>query len=51
MLVALELGITEEDMETDPGRIPHEARRAGILEIDVLGHFILVMLGPQIYRP
>jgi hypothetical protein len=51
MLLALELGITEEDMEADPRQIPHEDRRASILEIDVLGHFILVMLGPQIYRP
>jgi BMFP domain-containing protein YqiC len=51
MLVALELGITESDMEADPGKISNETRRAGILEIDVLGHFILVMLGPQIYRP
>jgi hypothetical protein len=51
LLLALELGITEEDMEADPGQIPNEARRASILEIDVLGHFILVMLGPQIYRP
>ena len=32
-------------------RFRNEARRAAILEIDVLGHFILVMLGPQIYRP
>jgi hypothetical protein len=51
MILALELGITEEEMESDPGQITQEARRAGILEIDVLGHFILVMLGPQIYRP
>ena len=51
MILALELGITEEDMEADPGQIPQEGRRVSILEIDVLGHFILVMLGPQIYRP
>jgi hypothetical protein len=51
MLLALELGITEADMEADPGEIANAARRANILEIDVLGHFILVMLGPQIYRP
>jgi len=51
MLLALELGITEEDMEADLGQISNETRRASILEIDVLGHFILVMLGPQIYRP
>lgn len=51
MLLALEAGITQEEMETDLSRISNEARRACILEIDVLGHFILVMLGPQIYRP
>jgi hypothetical protein len=51
MLLALEAGITEQDMEADLGQMSNEARRASILEIDVLGHFILVMLGPQIYRP
>jgi hypothetical protein len=51
MLLALELGITQHDMEADVGDIPNESLRASILEIDVLGHFILVMLGPQIYRP
>ena len=51
LLLALELGITEQDMEADPGQISEEARRSAILEIDVLGHFILVTLGPQIYRP
>jgi hypothetical protein len=51
MMLAHELGITEEDMEADLGQIPSDTRRASILEIDVLGHFILVMLGPQIYRP
>jgi hypothetical protein len=51
MMLALEAAITEEDMEADLGQIANEARRACILEIDVLGHFILVMLGPQIHRP
>ncbi|HEV3272878.1 MAG TPA: hypothetical protein VGZ93_11915 [Candidatus Methylacidiphilales bacterium] len=51
MLLALELGIAEADMEADPREIADEARRASILEIDVLGHFILVMLGRQIHRP
>jgi hypothetical protein len=51
MALALELAVTEEDMESDLAQIPDDTRRAGILEIDVLGHFILVMLGPQIYRP
>jgi len=50
MLLATELGITEADMEADPHQIANEARRASVLEIDVLGHFILVTLGPQIYR-
>jgi len=51
MLLAVELGITEQDMECDPRQIPNEARRSTVLEIDVLGHFILIMLGPQIHRP
>jgi len=51
MLLALEAGITEADMEADLGEISNEALRAKIWEIDMLGHVILVMLGPQIYRP
>lgn len=51
MMLAHEMAITEADMEADLGQVKNEARRAAILEIDVLGHFILVMLGPQIHRP
>ena len=51
LLLALEIGITDEDMATDPSHIANDARRSAILEIDVLGHFILVTLGPQISRP
>jgi hypothetical protein len=51
MLLALEIGITEEDMESDSGQIPDRARRQGIREIDFLGHVILITLGRQIYRP
>ncbi len=51
MLLALEMGVTEQEMLANPAEIRKEERRVGILEIDVLGHFILVMLGPQIYRP
>ena len=51
MILAHDLGITEGDMEADLTKITNEKRRAAILEIDVLGHFILVMLGPQIHRP
>jgi hypothetical protein len=51
LLLALEIGVTQEDMEMDPGEITNETRRTTILEIDVLGHFILVTLGPQIHRP
>jgi hypothetical protein len=50
MLLALEAGITEQDMEADPSAISNEGRRARVWEIDMLGHFILIMLGPQIYR-
>jgi hypothetical protein len=49
--LALEAGISDTDMEAEPGQISDDARRGAILEIDVLGHFILVTLGPQIYRP
>ena len=49
--LALEVGISDADMEMDPSHISTTSRRAAILEIDVLGHFILVTLGPQIHRP
>jgi hypothetical protein len=51
MSLALEIGISGEDMEIDPSHITQDARRSAILEIDVLGHFILVTIGPQIHRP
>jgi hypothetical protein len=51
LLLGLQIGATESDMDSDPGEIPDEERRSAILEIDVLGHFILVTLGPQIFRP
>jgi hypothetical protein len=51
LTLALGAGISDTDMETDPTRITDDARRSAILEIDVLGHFILVTLGPQIHRP
>jgi hypothetical protein len=51
LLLALELGITDHDMNIDPAEIPDEARRNAVWEIDVLGHFLMVTLGPQIYRP
>jgi hypothetical protein len=51
LALALEAGISDAEMEAEPGQISDDARRGAILEIDVLGHFILVTLGPQIYRP
>ena len=51
LLLALEIGVTNHDMDMDPREIPDDARRHAIWEIDVLGHFLLVTLGPQIYRP
>jgi hypothetical protein len=50
LTLALELGISDTEMESDPSLISEETRRSAVLEIDVLGHFILVTLGPQIYR-
>ncbi len=51
LALAFELGITEEEMEADPAQIPDDGRRQAVFEIDILGHFILITLGPQIYRP
>ena len=47
LLLSLEAGITGEAMTGD---LPPQEHRAAVLEIDVLGHFIMVALGPQIYR-
>ena len=51
MVLALECGHHGGRHGGGPGKIPQEARRPTIWEIDVLGMFIMVMLGPQIYRP
>ena len=51
LLLALELGVTGEEMEMDPAELKNEERRRVITAIDILGHFIFAMLGPQIYRP
>ncbi len=51
LALALESSISDTDMEADPSHISSDERRSAILEIDVLGHFILITLGPQIYRP
>ena len=51
LTLALEAGISDVEMDADPSHIPQDQRRASILEIDVLGHFILVTLGPQVHRP
>lgn len=47
LLLAIEVGITDGDMEAQIGQIPSEARRNAILEIDLLGHFIMVVLRLQ----
>ena len=51
LLVALEHGITESDMDADPSQIENEGRRAAIFEIYFLGRFIFNVIGPQFYRP
>ena len=50
LTLALEIGLTPNDLDLDPSHIAQNERRSAILEIDVLGHFILVTLGPQIQR-
>jgi len=50
LVLAVESGVARE--ASPPfSKSEIEDRRAAILEIDVLGHFIMVLLGPQIYRP
>jgi len=51
LLRALEIGVTETEMEADPVQIPEDFRRQAILEIDFLGLFIMTILGPQMHRP
>jgi hypothetical protein len=50
LILAVESGVTREE-HLPPLKGAIDERRAAILEIDVLGHFIMVLLGPQIYRP
>ncbi len=49
--LAFQSGITEHDMEMDPDEIELEERRHTVLEIDILGGFIMIILGPQFNRP
>jgi hypothetical protein len=49
LILALEAGIAQEE-HRPPGQAGIDHRRAAIMEIDVLGHFIMIMLGPQISR-
>jgi hypothetical protein len=48
LILGLEIGLTHDGKLAD---LPEEGRRAAVMEIDVLGHFIMVTLGPQIHRP
>ena len=49
LILALEAGVTQEGAV--PAKAGLDRRRAAVLEIDVLGHIIMVLLGPQIHRP
>jgi hypothetical protein len=50
LILAVETGVAREGA-LPPNKLGLDDRRAAILEIDVLGHFIMVLLGPQIHRP
>lgn len=50
LVLAVESGVAHEASLGDV-KLTLDERRAAVLEIDVLGHFIMVLLGPQIYRP
>jgi hypothetical protein len=47
LLLGLEIGMLNPGETT---AVPEDVRRVTLMEIDVLGHFIMVTLGPQIYR-
>lgn len=49
LILALEAGLTQED-PLPPDQASLNDRHAAVMEIDVLGHFIMIMLGPQIPR-
>jgi hypothetical protein len=50
LILAVESGVAREE-GPPTSKLGVDGRRAAILEIDVLGHFIMVLLGPQIHRP
>ena len=50
LVLAVESGVAQEE-NLGAAKLTIDDRRAAVLEIDVLGHFIMVLLGPQIYRP
>jgi hypothetical protein len=50
LILAMEAGINDSG-KIETGAISREELRASIMEIDVLGHFVMVTLGPQIHRP
>jgi hypothetical protein len=50
LVLALEAGIMQEE-HLSHGAKALDDRRSAIMEIDVLGHFIMILLGPQISRP
>jgi hypothetical protein len=50
LILAVETGVVRQD-NLPTSKLGIDGQRAAILEIDVLGHFIMVLLGPQIHRP
>jgi len=48
LILGLEIGMLNAGQAAG---VPADVRRVALMEIDVLGHFIMVTLGPQIYRP
>jgi hypothetical protein len=48
LILALETGLTQEELSPS-AIVAVDDRRAAFMEIDVLGHFIMMMLGPQVF--
>jgi hypothetical protein len=49
LILAVEAGLTQKEPNA-PGKMALDDRHVALMEIDVLGHFIMILLGPQISR-
>lgn len=51
LLLARQFELVEKDVEQESEEKMSEDRRVALWEINILGHLIFVLIGPQIYQP